>query len=95
MRLVVVDVLAVLEAEAAAAGQQDGQVAVGVAVAVAHAAAEEDHRAVEQRFAAVLHGAQLVEEVGELLHDEGVALGQPLEHHAGRRCDATDCAAPA
>ena len=62
-REVVIDVLAVLQAEAAAAGEQDGQVAVRVAVAVAHAAAEQHHRAVEQRLAAVQLALELVEEV--------------------------------
>ena len=62
-RQVVINVLAVLEAERAASGEDGGQVRVAVAVAVAHAAAEEHHRAVEQRVLAIAHGGELVEKV--------------------------------
>lgn len=80
-REAVINVLAVFQAEPFPAGEQDGQVAVAVAVAVAHAAAEEHHRAVQQRLVAVLHRAQLVEKMRELLHDEDVAFRKALQHH--------------
>ena len=51
-----------------------------MAVAIAHAAAKQHHRTVQQGLAAVLHRAELVQEVRELGHDERIAFGEPVQH---------------
>ena len=56
----------------AAAGEDDGEVRVGVGAGVAHAAAEDHRGIVEQRAAPdILHGRKLFEEAVELSHQRG------------------------
>ncbi len=50
-------------------------------MAVARAAGKQNDRAIQQRFVAVLGRAELVEEVGKLLHEEHFAASEPFEHH--------------
>ena len=73
-----VDVPTVPDSESATAGQNDRQIGVAVTVTERHAAAVQRHRRINQRAVGVLHLAQPIEEVAELLDVERVAGGQIL-----------------
>ena len=75
------DVTSCFQGAAAVAGEDDGQVVMGVAIAVGIAAAVNDHGIVEERIAIhVLGFLHLLQEPGELLHVPEIDLADLPDH---------------
>ncbi len=70
---------AMLIPEGFSAAEDGGQVGVSVAVAVRHSASPEDLRGVEQGLSVLLVLFELIEEVAELIDEEGVGCRESAE----------------
>ena len=75
-RQVVIDMSAVFVAERFTSAEDGGKVGVAVAMTVGHAASPEDLGGVEEGESVLFVKFELVEEVAELIDEEGVGCGE-------------------
>src|SRR2546423_14578690 len=73
------EVTATLDLATATAYQNDGQVVMGMRIRVAETAAVDDHGMIEQVSVAIGSRFQLLQQVGERLHQMGVDLGDVID----------------